>query len=107
MSLTDKCKEDFEEWYKSLEDFYHLDLMPNNMVYGLYVDWFDSVGIHLNDDTWLNRDENKTEYFFEVMNNKGQYDSLHDETGKKTDFSTRKESREQAIVKANDIYNSI
>lgn len=43
MILTGKCKEDFEKWYQSLEDFYHLELMPNNMVYGVIVDFSETV----------------------------------------------------------------
>ena len=94
MKLTGKCKEDFEKWYESLEDFYHLDIMPENMVYGVYVDFFDSVGID------IRILENNVS---SILNTNGFSQD------RKYDYSneTRQEAREQAILKANEIYNEL
>ena len=100
MKLTGKCKEDFEKWYdisdiegtpESVEwfDFYH-----SSMQYGVYVDFFDSVGFYIGRDEvenwWLQVDN---EDFFDA----DEYNYLIFETI----FN-----REQAILKANEIYNS-
>jgi len=94
MKLTGKCKEDFEKWYESLEDFYHLDIMPENMVYGVYEDFFDSVGID------IRILENNVS---SILNTNGFSQD------RKYDYSneTRQEAREQAILKANEIYNKL
>ena len=94
MKLTGKCKEDFEKWYESLEDFYHLDIMPENMVYGVYEDFFDSVGIDIrilenNVSSILNTDGFSQDRKYDYSN------------------ETRQEAREQAILKANEIYNEL
>ena len=102
MILTDKCKEDFEkwlyqqEWYDNLEfgensDANMWDYSPDSMQYAVYVDFFDSVGIQINvsplefpltNNFWCSVKGKKTEY-----------------------FKTRQQAREQAIIKANEIYN--
>ena len=94
--LTNKCKTDFENWYGNehpngywyaLVNFYGL---PFSMQYGVYVDFFDSVGIRIN----ICFDK----YFDVDINGNWEY------AGKQTE--TRQEAREQAILKANEIYNN-
>ena len=108
MILTDKCKKDFERWYRDndfefcigypnglddtdmCEDFYDL---PLSYQYGVYVDFFDSVGIDL--DVFLLRNR-----FCIMVINKG--DEVCSELSK---YRTRHEARGEAIKKANEIYN--
>ena len=81
MNLTGKCKQDFENWYNEEQTydlgniyngFYSRDL---NMQYGVYVDWFDSVGIYVTDklDGYNLRNEARKQYVEqanEIYNNK-------------------------------------
>ena len=108
MKLTGKCKEDFEKWWKidhikhQLEAFYDL---PPSMLYGVMVDFFDSVGIYISDcsDNTLSR---KDEPFFNHwgFSCEVELDCEHYETAQ---YKTRPQAREQAILKANEIYNDI
>ena len=92
--LKGKCKKDFERWYENLEDFYHLDIMPLNMVYGIYVDFFDSVGIRIyTEENNLNFNVAFSLYDGDIV--KGIFE-----------FKTRQEARTKAIEKANEIYNN-
>jgi len=100
MKLTDKCKTDFEKWYFNFK--YHKNglhktnvayfkTLPLSMQYGVYVDFFDSVDIDI------------CIYFgdgggYEVNIYAKKYYALDRNT-------TRQEAREQAIEKANEIYN--
>ena len=120
MKLTGKCKKDFVKyinknefhWIKTcLDDELSLDIMdydlilqlPKSMQYGVYVDFFDSIGVHL--DVCIN---------YQTIKNKtillGYYYELHELGGKHCiedcdDYKTRQEAREKAIVKVNEIYN--
>lgn len=56
MKLTEKCKDDFEKWYKktySRELVYStmnetlIMTLPMPFVYGVYVDFFNSSGINI------------------------------------------------------------
>lgn len=116
MELTGKCKEDFKKWYRNsvelpfgwnfnpsggitvcpeLRDFMNL---PPSMQYGVYVDFFDSVGIHLEIELkwpdpypWgVNYTINGTKWL---------------PCGIPNHFETRDEARQKAIEKANEIYN--
>lgn len=84
--LTGKCKEDFEKYirldYELTKYGYRtIKKLPLAMQYGVLVDFFDSVGIDINDekDRW-------------VVNYSGEL------------CESRQEAREQAIKKANEIY---
>jgi len=51
MRLTGKCEIDFKKWRiakkdSHLKDWFFEELMPS-MQYGVYVDFFDSVGIRI------------------------------------------------------------
>jgi hypothetical protein len=95
MKLTGKCKEDFEKWYFDndknvyidLKSFYSLD---ESMQYGVYVDFFDSVGIDID--------------IFKTP--EGKYLSAVEMEGNDNIHNTRQEARTAAIEKANELYNN-
>jgi len=104
MKLTGKCKKDFEKWYNleylfgihhivefSIDDFYNLPL--HSMQYGVYVDFFDSVGIHISTNAYSPK-ELSTAYWYDIQPQEV------DCTGQ----NTRQEARTKAIEKANDIF---
>ena len=106
MILTDKCKQDFEKWFinkygfdkenqlmYSLKEFYNLDF---SMQYGVFVDFFDSVGI------WLVVEEQfgDGKYYDWCINTK------NNEWYHQTDFKTRGKAREKSLEKANEIHNN-
>ena len=111
MKLTGKCKEDFNKWiqnefepneqgitvnasYEGDMEVYaseNFNILPQSMQYGVYVDFFDSVVIYIEDTVadyttpktylaWVNADIVKS-------------------------CKTRQEARTAAIEKANKIYN--
>ena len=101
MELTGKCKEDFGTWllspYKEGEEKNKAKALslfvrsPNSMKYGVYVDFFDSVGIYI----IISRDS-------------GWYDvDIAGEWTSTTTQDNRTEARIVAIEKANEIYNKI
>jgi regulation of enolase protein 1 (concanavalin A-like superfamily) len=110
MKLTGKCKEDFEKWYDmeylfglhhilkfTLDDFYSLPLKA--LQYGVYVDFFDSVGIMLSIENYHNK---KSGIYYEVgwTINTREWNVMND-----IQFKTRQEAQTKAIEKANKIYN--
>jgi hypothetical protein len=116
MTLTGKCKEDFESYLEELDrrdiegvycDYngtfycyndYHFSCLPESMQYGVYVDWFDSVGINVIGDRSRSI-LNNTSYFSNVWD-------VYDGESSPLDFhNTLAEARTAAIEKANKIYN--
>ena len=110
MEVTGKAKESFEKWMHSckfeeleLNDYgdlyevfdvsYIFEQLPESMQYGVYVDWFDSVGVEI-EITQSERFEGVWCYYFE--------ESMNDYQG---NASTRHKARTKAINKANTIYN--
>jgi hypothetical protein len=113
MKLTGKCEEDFEKWLKKLfkheterkfaDVFMILDLqgydfddIPQSMQYGVYEDFFDSVGSYISVSGLI---LSKT-YICDISvisNVEHYYDG----------FLTRAEARSKAIEKANEIYNKL
>jgi len=107
MKLTGKCKINFEKWYlvnecdfdrpsdevskSALDFFYQLD---SNMKYGVYVDFFDSVGISVDAYSLGNYE---IEYQADVQ--------FSDEWYPLKSYKTRPQARIKAINKANEIYN--
>lgn len=107
MELTGKAKEDFYRWYLnhiksyndkliSNTDINYFNLLTDSMKYGVYVDWFDSVGIVFWVSPFYNHD-------LGVMNEWAGYD---DNGLLGTTQKTRQEARTKAIEKANEIYNN-
>ena len=99
MKLTGKCKEDFEKWvYIKYELNNILELRkfndyPESMQYGVYVDFFDSVGIYMS----INPIENDAyERMYQVYEDENHIISCE----------TRQEARTAAIEKENEIHNS-
>ena len=99
MELTGKAKKDFEKWLNitplqgestryNLPFFYNLSL---SLQYGVYVDWFDSVGIEI-----TTKKNYKNGHW--VMRIQGLRYMKH--------TKTRYEARTEAIKKANEIYNT-
>jgi hypothetical protein len=104
MKLTGKCEVDFEKWYCLFEDFYYLDLIPNNMKYGVHEDFFNSVGIILDIQPVLEYNDSsyiKVRYYLVhviLLNSDAEYDY--------TECKTKQEARDAAIEKANELYNN-
>ena len=110
MKLTGQAEKDFEKWYllsflkkidaylttkyasKDLILFYGCNY---SMQYGVYVDWFDSVGVSI-------EDFGVVMYSFNIkcgFKPKDRY--INNPT-----FQTRTEARTKAIEKATEIYNN-
>ena len=101
MMLTGKCKEDFEKWFlkqwdiKKLEYFYFL---TSSMQYGVLVDFFDSVGIRIVIDMdFENKVYDKFVLYIEYKK--------HCFCNYGMNFKTRPKARNEAIKKADEIYN--
>ena len=96
MKLTGKCKEDFEKWYweNVYDTMIKWDALTFSMQYGVYVDFFDSVGI----DVYVASSPNHKSYYFSV----GKLFKWETVTKQ---METRHEARTKAIEKANEIYN--
>ena len=107
MKLTGKCKEEFEKWllycgvygeyeYHLDEDLVsHFENLKTSMKYGVYVDFFDSVGIYVQIETRLFDNEHPV-YIYHKRN--------YTRVGR---YKKRPEARTTAIEKANEIYNKI
>ena len=114
MKLTGKAKEDFEKWFLKndfaskilvteehqtwdIEGIWHE--LPQSMQYGVYVDWFDSVGIDVSVSPW--RQGGEMLYLFCAIElGKASHYLLE------TSSKSRPEARAKAIEKANQIYNN-
>lgn len=104
MKLTGKCKEDFEKWYNNpLIEHVGLRRLPQwfytlteSMQYGVYVDFFDSVGIYIQ-ILFYDFDVSNWQICIECIEDEFDYTETH--------FTSRQEARIKAIEKANDIYN--
>lgn len=123
MILTGKAKEDFEKWLLTdgneiikngtIEyDLYYMCkyMIPQNMVNSKIIDWFDSVGIYINvSPNYLDHDRKYSEGDFKSVINFKNGTST-----KSVDYPfeyvlkpcTRHQATEQAIIKANEIYNN-
>ena len=114
MELTGKTKVEFEKWseFKGLENYnvkdYSLDVVYA-MLFGVYVDFFDSVGtiISIEPNWHCGKLETKTQeevnetLDFDVMVFGSDSDNCECETTK-----TRTEARTKAIEKANLLCNN-
>jgi hypothetical protein len=114
--LTDKCKEDFEKWYDSNEAnesanstlLSEFNYLPLSMRYGVYVDFFDSVGIIIQMDYGEERFDDSGEHFFESAINDTNNKNVGRRTGKywaSGVVTHRSEARIKSITQANEIYN--
>ena len=109
MKLTGKAKEALAEWLKGSDDFYnttveHLENYPECMRFGVYVDFFDSVGIIVTIAPY------HTNHLSEGIDTDGTFSIfIHDKNGNwiydGVDFESKPEARTAAITKANDLFN--
>jgi len=112
MKLTGKCEVDFKKWFNANkisdliigtvshyygdEDVYFYDAfdnLPPSAKYGVYVDFFDSVGISAE--------------IMPVDCGISYYWLINDNQMNDGDTNTRPEARSALIEEANEIYNSI
>ena len=99
MKLTGKTKEDFEKWLYDNDILMGWYSLTESMQYGVYVDWFDSVGIDVElRSPIIGYTDFELEYRF-YISRKGfdSFCSIY--------YKTRPEARTKAIDKANEIYN--
>jgi hypothetical protein len=108
MGLTWKCKDEFEHWFEPpLKDdvtgweralhgheLAEFNSLPDNMKFGVYEDYFDSVGLRIN-ITECGRLKYQVLFY--------QYDGDMSLIAKA--FDTRQMARTSAITKANEIRN--
>lgn len=104
MELTVKCKEDFKKWMRP--DIYSehryselitntFDNLPQSMKYGVYVDFFESVGIYISIDPLYDMQGTNRLCIYSLLLDYNYY----------VQCRNRQESRIKAIEKANEIYN--
>lgn len=118
MKLTGKCKEDFERWLSNrwmdegliMPFITHPHLLvdvskifndlPDSMKWGVYQDYFDSVGIEVNA-------ERGYDLVYSVYNDSYEwFVDLYESDASQVGFTkTRPEARTKAIEKANEIRN--
>ena len=113
MKLTGKCREEFEKWQNDCNWFEDLNIYNENytnieifytltpsMQYGVLVDYFNSVKIHLEIQNrvigWNNKD---IEYRPCYTTQEGVDFGIH--------FKAIPEARTQAIEKANELRNEV
>jgi len=98
--LTEKCKQDFEEWYRinnypnKFHAILHFDALQLSMQWGVYQDFFDSVKMQIYikptaDERWS--------VYIDFFGHCILTDYIY--------CDTRQEARKAAIEKANEIYN--
>ena len=121
MKLTGKARKDFEKWYfknhvtttKKFKELYPHEYheifdwfygIKLAFQYGVYVDFFGSVGLILDVQPVLDYDMKKYTkvcyWIYTVFKLE-----IEDEDYNENEYKTRKEAREQAILNANEIYN--
>ncbi len=116
MKLTYKTLESFENWYIDLywggtwafSDAERLELykssifntLPESMKFGVYVDFFDSVGIYIEEKIDTDWDYERITYYHEIDCNEQLYGTMAHE------YKTRSEARTAAVTKANELYNN-
>ena len=106
--LTGRCKEEFDKWYLDrykdtgdfprFENFIEYDF---SMQYGVYVDFFDSVGIDIN---IFQTPMNCFRLYIKVNGNVA-YNPMREQNEEQT-LKRRTEARTKAIEKANELFNT-
>jgi hypothetical protein len=100
MILTGKAKKDFIKWLYFKHNLQPYNLFNEIIQYALIIEWFDSVGIYIS--------INYVDFYDEFKNNTG-FETYVTNKGLSVKFrivSIRQEATEQAIKKANEIYNN-
>lgn len=94
MILTGKAKEDFSYKYNMSNFNEYSEVLQNALI----IEFFDSVGICIEIDVSRFNDKYGFDCGF-------YYDNFNDYIAIDGFFNSRQEATEQAIIKANDIYN--
>ena len=111
MKIHGYFKKDFEKWYLNIYlDFSKESEQTKKTMllifykekfterYGVYVDFGDSVGIHISLTSYTNITMNGNQwYYYKIGNIVKSDDNIR--------FKTRHEAREQSIIKLQEIYN--
>ena len=101
MKLTGKCKEAFEKWLcdnnTPLWRVRNEEWITDSMMYSVYVDFFDSVGIQVSNRPYFDTFEWRVDM---IDHEKKKVNSNSDAV------PTRPEARTKAIEKANEICNA-
>lgn len=101
MELNGKAKEDFNKWViQEYPILRHINITEDKLFVSLsnalIIEWFDSVGIYIQIDCGNLKHDNTNNVYFQGGVLKNEFGSV---------FNTRKEATEEAIKKANEIYN--
>lgn len=110
--LTGKAKSDFEKWYwndwltGSDRDYHEKDEVIENswkaeklFLFPLIIEWLDSVGIYVETGVYPCQEDVNIYFCGSFFGKLGGWDD--DEY-----YKDRQQATEQAIIKANEIYNS-
>lgn len=105
MELTGKAKIEFQKWFNEIGVISMFEeSLSDSMKYGVYVDFFDSVGLILDVQPVLDYDSTKylrVIYWMVTVFTLGK----EVEDFNHIEFKTRQEARVKAIEKANICYN--
>jgi len=108
MILNGKAKEDFKKYIYNIRHMYDNSLTSQK--YALIIEWFDSVGIYVNiSPNYLDHERKYSEGDFKaIINFKDGRNTMGVDFPFESCFNpcNRQEATKQAILKANEIYNS-
>lgn len=99
MLLTGKASKDFIKWLYFKHNLQPYNLFNEIIQYALIIEWFDSIGIYIEVYRHNNRPTVQGFNSRIVRRINGYYECC-------IAVDTRKEATEEAIKKANEIYNS-
>lgn len=101
MELSGKAEKEFKEWYENpkreawaiLRSYKYFLTLPESMQWGVYVDFFDWVGVYISLES-----ESPSRFKIDVWSSEiiEEFD----------DLESREEARIKAIELANEIYNN-
>lgn len=129
MILTGKCKNEFYKWcnknhdsfingsgkrlfyieeiddYKFINTDHYIENVGQTMYFSLIIEWFDSVGIYITIEGVFDRMLGYHRGFeVHIYQDGKQSISIFNDNDV---FENRQEATKQAIIKANEIYNSL
>ncbi|WP_276679708.1 hypothetical protein [Empedobacter brevis] len=97
MELTGKAKEDFLKSNGKKEAW--INIMLPIYQQAIIIEWFDSVGIYIDAEFFRKNIKDEPQF---VSSTTDEWNGLQP---LRIQFSSRQEATEQAIIKANQIYN--
>jgi len=108
MILTDKCKEEFELWFRQKKAnskfrFWMLIEIEESVLNALIIEFFDSFGIYISVEVYGSPEfKIKYESIVSIKSEdwylQGQFSEI---------YLTRSEATQSAILKANEIFNNL